>query len=452
MIKVFRVLISRRSNLISWSTKVKCIFLIVIYCSNPSFSDEWITENEKGNFWEKLLESSEKIIDYSIESLGNYLEDLEIIVERELENLENFSKEQDSKIDIQDKIDSIRLDVGKISELKENENNASKFAVIGKSKKDYRIEINGVLSELEPILFDGEIVNYSEKIRAARKTIKKLNEKKISLNENLVFAPKEKKILKDNKQQIEDQIDSINALINKSEKMIKKLEFDLKRKMNSLGIKLSREQIRVMTTRVDGDDLAKIFAIFDVTRQISDKLSVLVKKNYFSSDTTVKYYGTYVILSEILGFTQQTYIQKIDELYLPALGKIEIDIEDAIKYAEKNIKNAKSESNKDILRSNVNSNKFSLSVCKDYEKILEKQKKSLENALINTREQITVAYSTYDTAASAANLVNLISQTQNTFDEIMNLQLPEIVPFENAELAIRFEEISNRMIESYEGD
>ena len=263
---------------------------------------------------------------------------------------------------------------------------------------------------------------------------------------------KKKKILKANKEQINDQIDSINSLTTKSEKMINELEFDLKRKMNSLGIQLSREQIRVMTTRVDGDDLAKTFAIFDVTRQISDKLSVLVKKNYFSSDTTVKYYGTYVILSEILGFAQQTYIQKIDELYLPALGKIEIDIKDAIKYAQKNIKNAKSESNKNILRSNVSSNEFSLSVCKDYEKILEKQKKSLENALKNTREQITVAYSTYDTAASAANLVNLISQTQNTFNEIMNLQLPEIVPFENAELAMRFEEISNRMIESYEGD
>ena len=163
--------------------------------------------------------------------------------------------------------------------------------------------------------------------------------------------------------------------------MINELEFDLKRKMNSLGIQLSREQIRVMTTRVDGDDLAKIFAIFDVTRQISDKLRVLVKKNYFSSDTTVKYYGTYVVLSEILGFVQQTYIQKIDELYLPALGKIEIDVEDAIKYAQKNIKNAKSESNKNILRLNVRSNKFSLSVCKDYEKILEKQKKSLKKML-----------------------------------------------------------------------
>ena len=34
----------------------------------------------------------------------------------------------------------------------------------------------------------------------------------------------------------------------------------------------------------------------------------------------------------------------------------------------------------------------------------------------------------------------------------MNLQLPEIVPFENAELAMRFEEISYQMIEAYEGD
>ena len=431
--------------------KIRYLLLFVFFFSNPSLSDEWVTEKEKNNFWEKLLESSEKIIDYSIESLGNYLEDLEILIERELENLENFSKKE-SEIDIQDKIDSIRLEVGKISELKENENEASKFTITGKSKKDYRIEINDILSELEPILFDGEIVNYSEKIRGARKTIKKLTEKKVSLNENFVFAPKEKKILKANKEQIKDQIDSINSLIKKSEKMIDELEFDLKRKMNSLGIQLSREQIRVMTTRVDGDDLAKIFAIFDVTRQISDKLRVLVKKNYFSSDTTVKYYGTYVILSEILGFAQQTYIQKIDELYLPALGKIEIDVEDAIKYAQKNIKNAKSESNKNILRSNVSSNKFTLSVCKDYEKILEKQKKSLESALKKTREQTTVAYSTYDTAASATNLVNLISQTQNSFNEIMNLQLPKIVPFENAELAMRFEEISNQIIEAYEGD
>ena len=33
-----------------------------------------------------------------------------------------------------------------------------------------------------------------------------------------------------------------------------------------------------MTTRVDGDELAKSFAIFDVTKQISTTLGKLVKK------------------------------------------------------------------------------------------------------------------------------------------------------------------------------
>lgn len=415
-------------------------------------SDEWITEKENESFWSELFKSSEKIIDFSLDSLGGFIKNLEDVIEKELENLEELNLENDEKtqLDIKDKIDSIRLEVENITDLKAKENEASKFTLISKSKKDYRIEINDVLFELEPVLFDGEIVNYSEKIRGARQSIKKLNEKKVLLNEKLLFASKEKKLLQANKDEIKDEIKSINFISKKSAKLIDELEFDLKKKLNSLGIKLSREQIRVITTRVDGDDLAKTFAIFDVTRQISDKLGFLVKENYFSQDTTVRYYGTYVVLSEILGYAQETYIRKIDDLYLPALNEIEKDIEDAIDYAKKNIKKAKSQSNKDILSSNVVSNEFSSSVCEKYKNILKNQKKSLEKALLNTKEQITVAYSTYDTAASAANLVNLISQTQNTFNEIMNLQLPEIIPFENAELAMRFEEISDQIMQSNE--
>ena len=55
--------------------------------------------------------------------------------------------------------------------------------------------------------------------------------------------------------------------------VINELEYDLKRKMNNLGIKLTREQIKVMTTRIDGDDLARSFAIFDVTTFIYSLLN-----------------------------------------------------------------------------------------------------------------------------------------------------------------------------------
>ena len=208
--------------------------------------------------------------------------------------------------------------------------------------------------------------------------------------------------------------------------------------MNNLGIKLTREQIRVMTTRIDGDDLARSFAIFDVTKQISNTLSKIMIKNSFSSSASVKYYGTYVVLSEILGFNQRQYINKIENIYLPGLEKIKEDIEETIEFTEESLEDSKIEQNRNILLSNIKSNKFTLDVLNKYKLILLNQTKSLKVALKRTNEQITVAYSTYDTAVNSANLVNIINQTQDTFNKIMNMQLPNIIPFENIELEQKF--------------
>ena len=136
---------------------------------------------------------------------------------------------------------------------------------------------------------------------------------------------------------------------------------------------------------------------------------MLVKENNFSGETTVKYYGIYVILSEILGYSQREYMRKINELYLPSLDNIADDIRSAIDFSEESIDAASSESNRRILRSNIETNEFSLMVVNTYRKILEKQHDSLELALERTDEQISVAYSTYDTAANASNLINLIN-------------------------------------------
>ena len=220
--------------------------------------------------------------------------------------------------------------------------------------------------------------------------------------------------------------------------------------MHKLGINLTREQIRVMTTRIDGDELSRSFAIFDVTKQISKTLSKIMTENAFSGTATVKYYGTYVVMSEILGFAQRRYIEKIEDIYLPALDKIEKNIIDAIEFAEDSIKEAKTNQSKKILNSNIKSNKFTLKVLGQYRNILINQMKSLQNALERTKEQITVAYSTYDTSANSANLVNLINQTQDSFNKIMNMQLPNIVPFENKELEIKFLEISDQLSQSAE--
>ena len=61
---------------------------------------------------------------------------------------------------------------------------------------------------------------------------------------------------------------------------------------------------RMLERMAKGDSTYKeIDLLFDVTKQISNTLGELVIKNSFSGSATIKYYGTYVILSEILGVT-----------------------------------------------------------------------------------------------------------------------------------------------------
>jgi|TARA_B110000908_G_C10253579_1_gene453795 hypothetical protein len=402
-------------------------------------------ESKLESLWQTLKSEGSELLEKSIDITSEFLKSTNAMLDAELSLLQKLQTEP-SDVDIRDKIDTIKIYVQDVSALKKQEVNASSFTLLSKSKKDYRIEIDEVLKEIEPILFDGEVVDYSSKIRDARQQIFELKEQKVALNEELFFAPVEATILKSSKKDIQNDIANIDRILSKSETLINELEFDLKKKMSTLGIEVTREQVRVMTTRVDGDELARSFAIFDVTRQISNTLGKLVQKNSFSAQTTVKYYGTYVILSEILGYSQREYIRKIEDVYLPAIATIEDDIENAINFARDSINNASLQRNQQILKNNIRSNEYSLEVVRSYRSILEKQIESLEDALEKTHEQIMVSYSTYDTATNSANLVNLISETQESFDRIMNMQIPDIIPFENTELELKFQEISDQII------
>lgn len=423
------------------------LFLLLLNLNvHNAFSDNTTKFN---NLFEKIKKESDNLLNQSIHSFSKIINDIEETLDEEIVNLKGVLDKK-TQIDVKDKMDSIRLYLEDVNDLKKKETKASSFTIISKSKKDYRIEIDKVLRDIEPILFDGEIVNYATRIRSIRENIKNFENEKVKLNEKLIFAPKKSSLLKSSKDDLKNEIENLDKLISKSKIIIDELEFDLKRKMNNLGIKLTREQIRVMTTRIDGDDLARSFAIFDVTKQISNTLSKIMIKNSFSSSASVKYYGTYVVLSEILGFNQRQYINKIENIYLPGLEKIKEDIEETIEFTEESLEDSKIEQNRNILLSNIKSNKFTLDVLNKYKLILLNQTKSLKVALKRTNEQITVAYSTYDTAVNSANLVNIINQTQDTFNKIMNMQLPNIIPFENIELEQKFQEISNQLFKTME--
>ena len=62
-----------------------------------------------------------------------------------------------------------------------------------------------------------------------------------------------------------------------------------------------------------------------------------------------------------------------------------------------------------------------------------------------TEEQISVGYSSYTTASNSSILSSLIQDTQSSFDLIMSMQIPEIVPFENSSLQSEFIKLSGKI-------
>ena len=389
------------------------------------------TSNQDSSWWD----DTKNFFKDSPKNLKNFF-DQDKSLDEEVADL--LDKET-SWVNTINKIDSISDYVPKYTSLKEKD--IANECRNGFSKTNCRIQIDNILEDIEKILFDGEIVNYSKKIRQLKARIIELEDEKANLNEKKFGVDNEEEA-----QAIINQISDIDALITKFKNYIDELEDDLQVKMKNLDINLSKAQIQVMTSRVDGDDLAKSIAIFDITKQISNTLGELMKENSFSTNSTTKYYGVYLILTEILGFAQREYILKIDDEYLTKLDLIKEDVYESINYSNKQKKEASMQSSKVIFDNNIDADKFTIKVIDDYKDLLMNQKVQLKDALLITEEKITVAYSSYNSSMNSAAVMSIINDTQSTFDQIMELQIPDIIPFENTALEVEFKKLSEKLI------
>ena len=445
-ISVYGTFVKRYGRINSMKKFTTLYILIAITFTNYIFPQEpqEPKEEEKGSFWDRAVQESQKVMDKSSESISSVMESMMQAVDNEIENLK---KDDSGRIDAQKKINGIRDYLDEYAELKEKDQTDSCVQGIFKSTVKCRVLIDKVLYEIEGIVFDGQIISYSERIRDIRSEIKNQETKKSELNEDFVFAKDEvdASVFESSKEDLAEDIAKIDTFITKSNTLIESLEYDLQTKMLNLGIDLSIEQVKMLTTRVDGDDLAKSIAIFDVTSQISDSLAKLMKQNSFSGESTRKYYGIYVILSEILGFAQREYINKLDEIYLKNINEIKNNSYKSIAMAKDKINESRLERSIEILNNNIEAERFTIKVADLYRDRLVNQRSKTLTALRNTEELISVGYSSYVVASNASSIASIIQDTQSNFDQIMGMQIPDIIPFENSELEAEFIKLSSKI-------
>ena len=307
------------------------------------------------------------------------------------------------------------------------------FGADKKSLRKDQFEVFGLIEKLlnSPAISKNRqnIWRLKEKIRDERRQIAKLKEKRVIAN------------IADRKQ-LDEKINQSLDQIKAYESNLTQEKDNLRARLQAMGLSLSREQIDVLLSRVDSDDIIRMSVVYDVLADITKQLMELTREFNEDINQARKYYGMHVILLKFVINMQQSYINKLQQEYLPKIDQIKKDTMQVNLQTKSLLAAATDSSQRKVLRNNLQAQQLTLKVAKLYAKQLQKQKGKVETALQLAKKDYLVAKNTFDTVKLSAELIRLMKSNQAAFNALMNIQIPEIVPFKNIEMQKKFEELS----------
>ncbi|PTW43876.1 hypothetical protein [Rhodovulum kholense] len=320
------------------------------------------------------------------------------------------------------------------------------FRLLGRSTKSLERDVDDLVLEIERALLQDGNVGAIEDIRRLRAEIAGLGREIEVLRRDLYLARQKPEPDPDATEKIEGRIADREAAAATLEAEVAARKTALRETFAEAGATLGEDEIDSLTSRADGDDLLKMFTVFDITRKITDELKALMQGTAPSPEMQLQYYGVFVVMAELQVMVHREYLRRLDEDYLPALETIKAEIDATVAFARERMATATPEQ-QDIYAKNIAANALSLDVIARYEQILGQQKARSAEAMEKAQSWLDVTYSTYDTAVNSMNVLNFIDETDRLFGEIMTRQLPDLQPFDDNTLRQRFEEISDRVAE-----
>ena len=362
-----------------------------------------------------------------------------------------FSTQKDDSIDKEERFSEIWLNIkdklvegSKLYEKKEKAPNSTLFFT--KDKDDYQDKIDDVLNDIIKALVNDNLLKYKEDIAKIDKEIKRKEEKLAEYKEERVGAPTKSAIHKtkaDYDKKIKNTQDEIAILKNKKEIIYNKLKRDFK----NIGVNLDSKQIDILLDRVDGDDIIQMSLIMDVLKQITAQILELMRDSDEDLIQAKRYYGMHLVSLALVVHIEQKYIEKLDNIYIPKLDELIKKSQDIIYQTQIAIDKESSPSRRRVYESNLEAQQLTLKVAKLYKKHLLEAKNSVLKAQESAKKNLALAENTYSTVSLSSSLYNLIKENEAMLTKISQIQMPNIVPFENIQIERKYKELTKKMLE-----
>ena len=307
----------------------------------------------------------------------------------------------------------------------------------GTDKKSLTQDQIDVFEIIEDLLSSPEIDKNRKNIHALKERI---NDEKNTISDYL-----EKRIVADNieREKYDKKIGESRATIDELTRRINNEKDILKKRFNASGLFLNNAQVDVLLSRVDADDIIKMSLVYDVLEDITAQLMGLTKESNENINQARKYYGMHIVLLKLVINMQNSYIKKLDEEYLPKIEMIRKETRRISEESKRLLASETQANRKDLLHKNIKAQQLTLKVAKLYAQQLNQQKAKVIKAKKLIENDYRVAKNTYDTVKISADLIQLMKTNQASFSALMNIQIPDIVPFENLAMQRKFEELSS---------
>lgn len=383
-----------------------------------------------------VLGTLQKSWDSTKDAIGEVI-NTEVIVEIPKKEIKiELSRDRALEIwdDLKDKFDDIK-------ELKSKRNQAPDESIFGKTKRDYDEKIESIFQILSVITNDPQIVKDRSTLEKLKSKIESSELKSADLKTKAQLATGK------DKEKLIDRSNSHQTDINEYNDSRNELLFNVQNRLEAYGLSLDTDQVKVLLSRVDADDIIGMTTSFSVIAKLTQQFSEATLESGENLQIARNYYFMHVILLELQMHIQRNYIDRLKNVYLVKLGKLKRENGTLITETKSLVGSSKG-SHKKVAEQNLKSQQFTRKVLVLYEEILRKDLYKIQNGLKKVNDNYLVALNTYKTVNVSADLAELMEGNNNLFNEVMSLQTPELIPFENLEIQDAFETLSLQLSDS----
>ena len=299
-------------------------------------------------------------------------------------------------------------------------------------------KVNSILSKLAEIFEDKELQLIRTDYIRCISSIKSLEDQLADVKASLAMQSET------GSERYARAVSKLEEKIEKAHRIRENSLNGFRERMSVYGVSLTVPQAEVLLSRIDAGDVTGMASVFVVLSGITHQFADAKRESGENVDIAKKYYAMYVGLLELQIHIQTEYIGHIDNKYLPGVAQISNDAKNLVAETRALIKNATLGHQEAYLK-NLESQEFTVSVTELYEQALKSDKDKVVQARALIEELHKLAENTLSTVRVSADLISLVQQADGMFQEVMSLQTPALVPFENLQMQREFEAVTVRL-------